>query len=524
MIKNVPFSQLLQHNDESQEDWLVRLLSHTEGEEEDDESGNGEPLQVNEAEHDGGAEEPPNPQLLKKDDESHEEWLVRVLSHTESDDDDDGSSDGEPLPKKPKVNDAVVNEPVVESVFVVMDAVQLEEAEVVPVGPLIASVPEWLHCDDCNQACKGQHGLRIHKKSCAQLHQFPCSSCEKIFRSQAALDGHSKVHRNTNNTQGVLRTRPHQEVTRLATFLPDPSPEVELDDADQERESGPEEAADVLQMPQAFVFIEAFVSTGDDFLIDMPTDNDNDIANVMLFDNDNDNENDEDIDEEEEEIEDDRAAPVVRKTSKPRLPLQVRTVIDNYLKAYRVDVSPRIAGRGLGLNVERETIKKYIDYARRLLMYVASEETTNEEVMLAALASTDMDALISSTTENVTTGMTVLKYATRFSSFMTFTGIDTALWQPAAKEVKGRGSVKQKKDTNINRAVHGMRGRAGMFLQAFRVRVRLFLSETIEFHSTVGVPLSRDSLDQIRVNADTMPSKPKRAQRRKFHALNFTLT
>ena len=366
----------------------------------------------------------PTARYNRRSGESTEDWLVRILGESDNEDDheddyesgasmyDDESGDEEPLPKKPKLDEAEAD--VAEPDPIPPPEAEADVAEPDPIPPplpselvLRATIDDViLYCDACNKPCKNHHGLLIHRKTCAKLHEFECVQCKKKFKSQAALHGHSKAHRDGSRTPAVVapRARPHHEVTRLATFLPDPSPEPERE-----------------PMPETFVFI------------------DDDIDELM--------------------------GTTKANTPKPP-PHQVTTLIDNYLEPYGAYASEQIDGRGLGLHVENKTAKKYVDYARRILLHVATEHTTDEKALLHALASADMEALIASTLANVKTGSTILQYVTRFTTFMTYATIDAELWQPAAEKAKAHGSGVLKKQENINQARHGMQGHSNLFVQA----------------------------------------------------------
>jgi hypothetical protein len=102
-------------------------------------------------------------------------------------------------------------------------------------------------------------------------------------------------------------------------------------------------------------------------------------------------------------------------------------VIKAYLADYAVHAEKTINGKGFGLFVMEDTTDKHVNYARRVLMHVANENTTDVEALLALLARTNMDSLIATIALNVQTGLGGLHSKRRRVAGLQFSVLAAAL-------------------------------------------------------------------------------------------------
>jgi hypothetical protein len=140
-------------------------------------------------------------------------------------------------------------------------------------------------------------------------------------------------------------------------------------------------------------------------------------------------------------------------------------VIKAYLADYAVHAEKTINGKGFGLFVMEDTTDKHVNYARRVLMHVANENTTDVEALLALLARTNMDSLIATIALNVQTGYTRSQYVGRCAAFMTYTGIDTKLWKPAVDKARAEANRLTRRQESLERAKHSFHYQRRLLLQ-----------------------------------------------------------
>ena len=137
------------------------------------------------------------------------------------------------------------------------------------------------------------------------------------------------------------------------------------------------------------------------------------------------------------------------------LPESVMTIIDEFILTYTDEhLKKTIMGRGLGLEINDSTIRKYCEHARRVLTVVATNHTTSETQLRAALESCDIEEIIMKCCLTPSSGAARVKNLTKLRALLDFAQVSSEAVHAIITQHDTAARKLAKQNHNVKEASH----------------------------------------------------------------------